>query len=90
MGKRWYRQPYWGFNSRSEHMPARSFRYMFLHLPARQTNPVHAIASPSQSVTEADGTRRPANMLESLFVRRSLTACAVASDSRGPQFFCEF
>jgi hypothetical protein len=49
MGKRRYRQPYWWFNSRLEHMPAGSFRHMFLRLPARQADPLHAVSSPSQS-----------------------------------------
>ena len=53
MGKRRYRRPHWWFNSRLEHMSAGSFRYMFLCLLARKANPLHAIASPAQSVTDA-------------------------------------
>jgi hypothetical protein len=90
MGKRRYRQPYRWFNTRLEHMPAGSFRHMFLRLSARQANPLHAVPSPSQSVTEAHGTRRPANMLESFFVIRSLTAVEVDIDLRVPKFFGEF
>jgi len=50
MGKRWYRQPHWWFNTRLEHTPARSFGHMFRCLPTRRASHFLTASPPSWQV----------------------------------------
>ena len=52
MGKRRYRQPYWWFNTRLEHMSAGSFWDMFLGLPSRQRDLFHTTQSIAKKLDE--------------------------------------
>ena len=50
MGKRWYRQPHWWFNTRLEHTPARSLGHMFLYLPACRASHLLIASAPSWQI----------------------------------------